>query len=214
MVECPFWISPLINIKNFIAVDFETTGTDPYRNEIITASVSLCNKHGEIDAIELNFRPQSQFWDEEAEKIHGISKFQAARFDDPLKSSKLLIDFINQVPGPNILVCHALKFSTYFDWSFLQAHYDKYNRRHVLYKSIYQCQSTLTWLKYLDRIGYDKNSEFNLKHLCARYGIELHHHDATSDRRACQKLFYIILDALKNIPKEEDNGLFLTELFN
>lgn len=213
-MEEPYYLSKLLKIEKFICIDLETSGLDSYRNEILTVSVSLCNKHGEIDSIELNFKPESQFWDDDAEKIHCISRFQASKFNEKILSSKQLIEFINQDKDLKIIVCHALKTSSYFDWKFLQAHFDKYDRRHTLYKSIVQCQSTITWFKYLDRIGYDKNSEFNLKHLSAKYGIELEHHNAASDRIACQKLFFIALEALKNIPKEEDNGLFLTELFN
>ena len=182
-------------------VDLESSGLNSYRSEILTLSISACNKHGVIDEVELSRRPTTNYWEEDAEKIHGISRFAASRFPEDFNDR--LTQFLEK-HGQGVMICHALKMSSYFDATILLNHFDKQDKRHDFYKYFRQSQSTITWLKYLNRIGVELNHEFNLDALCKKYRIELIHHNAKSDREACQKLFFMILSRLE---PEDGNGL-------
>jgi DNA polymerase III alpha subunit (gram-positive type) len=191
------------SLKNdlFYVIDLESSGLDAYRSEILTLSISACNRSGVIEELELCRRPTTSYWEEGAEKVHGISRFAASRFPDDFDDK--LESFLSR-HGQGVLVCHALRMSSYFDATILLAHFDKQNRKHDYYRYFRQNWSTITFLKYLNRTGVELNHEFGLDALCKKYRIPLNHHDSKSDREACQKLFFMILSKLE---PEDGNGL-------
>lgn len=71
------YLPPSIQIKTLLFVDLETTGTDSLRNEILTLSIAACDRWGELESLELKMRPEYDSWEIEAEKVHGISRFEA-----------------------------------------------------------------------------------------------------------------------------------------
>ncbi len=168
--------------------------------------MSACNREKELDSIELKFRPESNYWQKEAEDAHGITKYTAARFTDKAESFDKLRGFMRRFPG-SLLICHALKMSGYFDNSLLLALFDQYDRKHEFYRCVRQTQSTITWLRYLNTVGMVQLGEFNLKYICNQWNIPLNHHDSKSDRIACQKIFYKIIEKVSSLEKQ-DNGLF------
>jgi DNA polymerase III alpha subunit (gram-positive type) len=188
-----------ISIQTILVVDCETTGTDSLRNEILTLSISACDRWGEIEALELKMRPEYDSWEAEAERVHGISRFEAERFDTQLEGAKKLIDFLNKYPA-SVLVCHAaMMFNSLFDVNFLLQFLNKYSRHNALLSKTIIQTSTIVWFRWLERCGIESNSSFDLASLCKKYAIDLNHHDATSDRLATQKLFFIALDLAKNV---------------
>lgn len=116
-----------------------------------------------------------------------------------IEGAKKLIDFLNKYPN-SMLVCHAaMMFNSLFDINFLLRFLNKYSRHNALLgKTIIQT-STIVWFRWLDRCGIETNNAYDLAFLCRKYAIELNHHDATSDRLATQKLFFIALDLAKNV---------------
>jgi len=187
-------------MKAFVC-DLETSGLDYFRNEILSLSCSYVNGEKELGSIELTFRPESKFWDDGAEKIHGISKFAAARFDDRKKSSKKFLDFIQSFPRAP-LVCHALRMRGLFDAIFLEAHYELMDQRFELYKSFSRYDSTLMMMKELHKQGAFQLEKFSLDYLCRHFDISLVHHDSKSDRQACQQLYWI---AQKHLRRADDS---------
>jgi len=182
-------------MKAFVC-DLESSGLDFFRNEILSLSCSYVEDEKELGSIEVTFRPESKFWDDGAEKVHGISKFAAARFDDRKESSKKFLDFIKSFPR-SPMVCHALKMRGLFDAIFLEAHYELMDQRFELYKSFSRYESTLMMMKELHKNGVFQLEKFSLDYLCNQFSIPLVHHDAKSDRLACQQLYWIAQKHLK-----------------
>lgn len=188
--------------------DLETTGTDTIRNEILTASLSVCDYRTleEIDSIELKFRPRfPAFWEKEAEeKAHKIPLGLALTFPDNRVSTIEMYDFLKRHMKTTTqpMICHALKFAGYFDTAFLESHFYGYGAM-FLYRRICGIhQSTITYAKEwskesgvnpIDPVTGEKS--FSLDALCAHFGIPLDHHNATSDRKACQALYKLFREA-------------------
>ena len=193
------YLPPSLLIPQVICVDLETTGTDSLRNEIISLSISASNRSGEIDSLELKMRPENDFWDKDAESVHGISRFEAERFMPQSEGASKLVAFLERF-SQSVLVCHsAFMYNSYFDVNFLNQFLNKFYGHNALYSRTLIQTSTITWLRWLERCGVEKNDAYDLAYLCKKYRIELNHHDATSDRKACQKLFYMALDLAKNV---------------
>lgn len=178
--------------KKIFFVDLETTGLDFFRNEILTASVSVCDYEtlAEIDAIELKFKPENlQFWSPEAEKVHGIKLQQALDFPENKLSSAELMSFLHlhKCDWVQPLVSHSLNFrGGYFDQFFLSAHFMKQEKEFELRRICGISQSTIDYAKQCLKL-----ENYKLSTLASYYKIELNHHDAKSDREACQKLYKI-----------------------
>lgn len=168
-------------------------------------SLSVCDlEENIIDEIELKFRPQSNFIDDEALKVNGFSRFELARFPDHKESTLKLVEFFKK-HGEGVMVCHALWFGHYFDWSFLQIHLEKSYMRYELYRHVRKCESTITWFKHISKLGGDHHASYSLASLCDFYSVKLSHHDARSDREACQKLYWIARKKLINLGIEGEN---------
>lgn len=177
-----------------ICVDLETTGTDSLRNEIISLSISASNRSGEIDSLELKMRPENDFWDKDAESVHGISRFEAGRFMPQSEGAAKLKEFLDKYPN-SVIVCHAAYvFNSYFDFNFLNQFLNKYVDHNYLYSKTLIQTSTVTWFRWLSKNDIEHNESFGLRELCKKYKIDLNHHEAKSDRSATQQLFVIAIN--------------------
>jgi DNA polymerase III epsilon subunit-like protein len=173
-------------------VDVETTGTDYWRNEIITLSISFCDEElNECDSALFRFRPKyKDFWEEGAEAAHGIAWDEAANFPDAEIEWKSFLSFIGYHGNRSPLVCHAKWFGHYFDHAFINAQLSLRNllfekRKYISEKTI----STISMAETLRREGLVASGSLALNVLCEQFKINLNHHDAESDRLACQELF-------------------------
>lgn len=203
------------NFHTIIAVDLETTGLDAWRNEILTWSMSALDYRTleRKDSIELTFRPKNlNFWGAGAEAVHGISISQALYFDDKEVSTNRAIEFISDhCKGvPQTLICHAFdKYKTLniFDVTMIMGHMEKMGKRAEFYRHLRFFESTETYFREARRRGYyrsggdlftfsendehNEGKDFKLDTLCKHYRIPLKHHDARSDREACEQLYRI-----------------------
>lgn len=181
-------------------VDLETTGLEPMRNEILTASLSVTDYDSqvEIDSIELKFRPtRIAWWNVESAAIHGVTLDEAMTFPSTKESTDRMYDFLlkHSRSRTQPMVCHALKFAGFFDTAFLEGHFLEHD---LMYEYRVICgihQSTITYAKAYNtamKAGFD---DFKLDTLCRHFKIPLDHHNASSDRKACQQLYKIFKEA-------------------
>ena len=180
-------------IDTAFVIDIETSGLDPFRNEVLTLSVSAVSIQDdrELDSELFLFKPENKaFWSAESESIHGISWEKAKLFEDKKKEWLRFIKFLScYAHKPQIMVCHAMWFGKYFDSSFIDCQLDQIGLLFEKRKYIGRPFSTMTMAKELAKKNAIRTESFSLDSLAKIYGIELKHHDASSDREACQKLF-------------------------
>jgi len=181
--------------KNIFFFDIETTGLDPWNREMITMSLSVCDlkEQKEIDAIEIKMRPETNNWDLGAEKVHKIPQHVAREFPSRKEGRDQILGFMDfyKEDTPQVICCHALDMGKgLFDWNFLFAEFFKNGNHYELYKYIHNVRSTITFAQEIARLGHVKFENNKLNTLSAHYGIELDHHDAKSDREACQELYW------------------------
>lgn len=175
-------------MDNVFVVDIETTGLDFWRNEILTISISAVSNFVTVSEEVFKFKPErKQYYSAESEQIHGISLKEAMGFNNSKKEWNRFLDFISSFSErPLPIICHAMWFGKYFDSTFIDC---QLFMRELLFekrKFIGKPVSTITMAKSI----YNYES-YSLDSLCKRYSIPLDHHNAVSDRIACQKLFEI-----------------------
>jgi DNA polymerase-3 subunit epsilon len=172
-------------------IDIETTGLDSWRNEILTLSISAVkiDGHEELDSELFTFRPtRPDFFSEESEAIHGISLSKALNFPRQNLEWERFFKFLKAYAStPQIMVCHAKWFGRYFDSTFLDCQLFLVDKLFEKRKYIHKPVSTITMAQSLNI----NSASYKLNDLCHYYSIELKHHDAVSDRKACQELFKI-----------------------
>lgn len=224
--------SPLMKSKfhTIMAVDIETTGLDYWRNEILSMSLGAMDYETmePIASEEFVFRPKNlQYWSVESQRIHKISIAEAIHFEPKAEATRRFMQFFEKhCKGvPQILVCHAFdKYRTgaFFDVAFIMAHLEKFGLREQLYKQVRFFESTDTYFRGARARGYYRASadifskdgelqegkDFKLSTLCKTFKIKLDHHDAKSDREACQALYRI---ARSFGTYDEENALELQE---
>lgn len=178
-------------MSNVVVFDIESTGLDFWRNEILTISASIMDGLKVVDEFEGKFRPiDFQTWSSEAEQVHKISVPDAMAFNDQKEETIRFGKFISQVKKQSDFVCHAINYrGSYFDTGFLQAHFTKHG---LLYNYRKYFKSTLSTIdlmrKYSGELGYPDKS-YKLDRVCSFLGIPLDHHNAQSDRKACEQIY-------------------------
>lgn len=178
-------------------LDLETTGLNPWQNEILTLSISACDikTKTQINEFEIEMRPEfMNHWQDGAEKIHGISKDRALKFPPRSEGRDDLIEFLefHKKATPQIFCCHALSFKGQglFDWSFLYAEFFKAEKHFELFKYFHDIRSTINYAKEASSkglIGFENNK---LDTIAKHFNIPLDHHNAKSDRMACQEIYW------------------------
>lgn len=183
------------SIDKIFVTDIETTGLDSFRNEILTMSISCVALDGfrELGKELFSFKPiYKKFFTSESEAIHGISWEKSQSFNRKSDEWKRFFDFLkSQTNKPIPLVCHAMWFGKYFDSSFIDCQLSLSDQLFEKRKYIGKPASTLTMARNLSKRGLLSVPSNGLAELSRIHNIELKHHDAESDREACQKLFKI-----------------------
>jgi DNA polymerase III epsilon subunit-like protein len=188
-------------LQTIYFVDLETTGLDAWQNETITLSMSVCDlkERKQLDEIELQFRPEAmQFWGDKAEEVHRITKSRALTFPPRDEGRKKLLSFFEayKLETPQLICCHALSFKGQglFDWNFLRREFDKVEMNYELDKYFHDVHSTVNFAKELQKKGKINLENNKLDTICRYFDIPLDHHDAKSDRLACQEIYWRFLD--------------------
>lgn len=171
----------------YIAVDIETTGFNQSKNDIIQlAAVLMDNDFNIIKEFNEFMKPvYPQYWSVKAEKIHRISIEKAMQFQDRrlalIKLMHLVKEYIDLFPLA--FIYHG---KGGFDYRFLK---DKFiseglvSKFEMMFNSD-QVESTVEMAsKYLF------SEDYKLSTLCKKFNIELNHHDALSDARACALIY-------------------------
>lgn len=172
--------------------DHETTGFDPWYNEIITSSIgSYDYKSLELlDEIELKFKPQNLKYYGGVE-VHGIPISEAINFPNKADSNREMLDFfIKYKSDHNAFLCHALeRYNTYFDWAFLYVQMMKFDKEYLLRRKVNKLESTIDYFKEASKQGKVSLANYKLNTICDLYNVDLNHHDAKSDRVACFEIY-------------------------
>lgn len=196
------------DIEAIISCDLETTGLDMNLGACwITGSFGKLDPKTlqTIDELELKSRPFH--WDEEARKIHRISIHTAREFPPRDETLDRLIEFLPK-NRKFAFLCHASdstfnvktkqKIHAHFDLAMIKADYIFQDRYFDFYKHFDEKKiiSTVTIARALGM------ESAKLNNLCKHFNIELDHHNAKSDRLACEELlrrFYFGQSDLLNV---------------
>lgn len=179
---------------NKVFVDFETSGKDPLRNDIIEFGAIVADEALQaLDEFHSYARPtESEWWDEEAEEVHGISK----EFLVSQPSIENVISgfhkFLEQF-APLSFVCHSGHYPFVFDLAFLKSAYLKYLSPFDLYSVIgdpaFNAFSTVNRSKNYARSVWGVENQ-KLSTWMNKLGIEdSKHHSALFDARVCFEVF-------------------------
>lgn len=148
----------------------------------------------EIDRYTGNIRPKYlQWWSEEAEKVHGISKDVAAGFDDSHFIINEFTHFLHSTSDSFSFVCHALPVTSnidLFDRNFVFSWYWLHDMR-VDYYSLFpedQIRSTILKKKTEARKRWNMSSQ-SLGAWMEKLDIDPdNHHNAEFDAEVCLEI--------------------------
>lgn len=184
----------LKKVDFILSCDLETTGLNPHDACWITGSFGILDAKTfqKVDEIELKSRPYH--WDESARLVHGISKRTADQFPPREEALQALIDFIPKNRNFAFL-CHASdsqfmesinqRVDFHFDFAMIKSDFWFQDRYFDFfdYFDHYKIISTVTLARAM------KMESAKLNNLAKYFKIELNHHDAKSDRLACEEIF-------------------------
>jgi DNA polymerase-3 subunit epsilon len=164
-------LSTISSLSSFTAIDFETANGN--LNSICQVGLVRINNGSIVKEIELLVQPPNNEYHWGNSRVHGINKrstLHAPSFDEVWPELE-----------PYISNQHVVAHNAAFDCAAL----DHTLRYYQLPVPAYKKHCTVEIYKR------------NLALLCAHYGIELAHHNALSDAKACAALFQIYLQASK-----------------
>lgn len=183
------------NIEAIVSCDLETTGLD-----VNLGACWITGSFGKLDPVtlqtidELELKSRPYHWDEEARRIHRISIHTAREFPEREESLQKLIDWLPKDRNFAFL-CHAK--SSYFDSKAkrqINAHFDfamlksdfLYQDRYFDFYKYFDEKKIISTITIAKSLGI---KDVKLNDLCEYFKIELNHHDARSDRIACEEIF-------------------------
>lgn len=161
-------LSDFSSLTQFTAIDFETAHAKLWS----ICQVGLVRiEHGQVTKeIDLLVQPPGNEYHWGNTRVHGISRKETAH-------APTFAEVWPQIE-PYIVGQHVVAHNAPFDCSCLKASLDFYK----LPEPLFQSHCTVKIFKR------------NLALLCNAYGIELQHHNALSDAKACAALFQMHLE--------------------
>ena len=190
------------NSDKILIFDVETNGKHPCDSMLTLSGILHDYKSGEqIDQIDLQFKPEGE-WNFEAQDIHQITYREAIKFPSADKSLRKFCHWLDKhIEKPIALGHHSLNIGGYFDWGVLQYTFMKHLNVTEFYNRFTHSESTIDFLKeavkerLLDPIkAKDKagklRQSYKLNLWANRFNIELDHHNAQSDAKACSIIYW------------------------
>lgn len=167
-----------------VIIDVETTGFDPYRNDIISLAALLVDeKLRLVDEFYQTVQAdtENQWYSEDAEKVHGFTKTHINSFQPVKEFQRRFLQFLG--PYKNMQMIYHARAS--FDWKFLLAHFVKTDNHYQLYKHV-TGSNNLSTISVARRHKVSLGlTSLSLDNLCRHIGFDLDHHNALSDAYGC-----------------------------
>ena len=167
-------------MKAYLYLDVETTGLNPYTNDIIQlACIPI------IDGVE--HEPFNQYcqpinWnniEEAALKVHGMTREQILTFQSP---SDLIDNFVKYLSKFKVKFVMS-GYNTNFDRSFVSSLFQKVGRQSE-FASYFSSEIRDVYIRAKGVKDQLKTTKFKLVNLAEEFGIEINAHEAMSDIRA------------------------------
>jgi DNA polymerase III epsilon subunit-like protein len=172
----------------YAVTDIETTGLDPWRNEIIHFTTIMADETlTEVGRFTSGLQPMYD-WGHEAERIHKISESTARSFAHPADVLAAYLNWLDSfhAPGGHHFVCHALAMGdsrALFDRQFLFSWHWLYDRRDHYYRN-FPSDKVITTVQKNGHLKSNKLSAW-MDHL----GIaNTNHHNSEFDAEVCLKI--------------------------
>ncbi len=154
----------------YIAIDFETANSE--RSSVCEIGIAVVENSIITENFALLVKPQNNYFDSYNTYLHGIDEHKVANepeFDEIWKKIK------HYFVGNNLIAHNAG-----FDFSVLRHVLDLYN---IEYPELdYSCTYQISKRAWKGLFSYKLNS------VCEHLGIELEHHRAKSDAKACAEI--------------------------
>jgi DNA polymerase III epsilon subunit-like protein len=175
-----------------IVTDLESTSLNVFEAEIITGYFCLLDENLKI--VDTRFIQCNPFkWSDEAEKIHRITRSQAAKYKKFSEVYQGLIDWIN-LSGATEIWCHSNSkmYGKIVPYDYAVLRMNMLNMSDSAYWTINKLKpySSHSLAKTQNRFTFESNS---LDNICKQLGIRLTHHDAESDCRATVEIIKRLL---------------------
>lgn len=186
-------------MKKALYFDVETTGLNPWRNDIIQLAC-LVEINGEIkEEFETKIRPfDFDNIDQKALDIHGYKVEQLREFPHPMEVHKKLTDllgkYVNKFDKSDKFAPagYNVRFDADFLQNFFKKNDDKYYGSWFNWRYI-DPMYTLYMMDYERRLALP---DYKLQTVCTHLGIGIDAHDALSDIRATRQLVGMLQDGL------------------
>ncbi len=165
---------------NFVAIDFETATAK--RNSACSVGIVTVSNGVIVEEYHTLIQPPNNEYNWRNVQVHGITEidtFNAPNFGDVYHEIK------NRLRG-NLVIAH----NESFDRSVLKNTMVEFG---IDYLDIDLPEKWECTMKIFKSKGY---VPAKLDACCAKHGIQLQHHDALSDARACAKLYMVANDYL------------------
>ncbi len=171
-----------------IACDIECTSWDIHGGDLISSAMVEILEDYALGRSEIFYsRPRgSKYFTDKAAEIHGISYWQAQTFPDAKDSCLNMMEWLSPLlpKFPLKMIQHA---AGNFDFRWMESHFKKEDFQSSFWKAFKKedTESTL----YMAKRQLVHLKDHKLPTICEHYSIELDHHNALSDAKACAKIW-------------------------
>ena len=185
-------------MKKALYFDVETTGLNPWKNDIIQFAC-LVEINGEVkEEFETKIRPISfENIDQKALEVHKYTVAQLETFPHPKEAYNSIIRVLEKYVSKFdkndkfIPAGYNVKFDADFLQNFFKKNDDKYYGSWFNWRFV-DPMYTLYQMDYERRIALP---DYKLSTVCTHFGISLNAHDALSDIKATRQLVDILRDS-------------------
>ena len=147
----------------------------------------------QVDELHVQMRPD--YWHEDAEEVHGISKRQADLFDTKANGLRLITSYLLAHKG--VLCCHAnprmFGVENLYDYTILKNEFRKIDQYYYFISKFetgnYQLITTHTITKHRLKL-----KKYSLDAIAEHFGLEFGHHDSKEDTKVLAKIYFKLND--------------------